>query len=89
MSVPSKLFDNVLKLEFIRGQSTVECDQELPHRCLSASRAGHEKEGTLARADGYSINGGHTVGHDGVSSYVCVHRFAWPASERIHVEELP
>ena len=29
------------------------------------------------------------MGHHGVSSYVCVHRFAWPASERIHFEELP
>ena len=31
MPVPSKLLDHVLKLEFIRGQSTVKCDQELPH----------------------------------------------------------
>ena len=28
------------------------------------------------------------MGHYGVSSYVCVHRFAWSASERIHFEEL-
>ena len=47
VAVASELFDDVLELGLISTQTAVASDEESTHRCLSASSAGHEGEGTL------------------------------------------
>ena len=50
-TLPAHLLGDMLKLDLISGQTAIERVEELPRGCLSASRAGHKEEGTLARAD--------------------------------------